>query len=166
MQLKTPALLMPSLILMALMFQACPSPEPAVYTAPTFNATNTSATGDEALTASDNKIIVNKHYTVTITINDIPHVYTGTCSSNELPVSEGNEVSIIGSFGEDAATGHIRFTLPDGTYGIVSKVHPTYNWTVPADIAPGDKIVAQWVDNTGNIPYPELSSSITLIDFK
>lgn len=138
-------------------------PEVTVYTAPSFNATNISANGEKSLTASDNKVIVNLAYNVTITVNGEPQVFTGSCSSNELPVMEGNEVEIVASFDSEAAASNICFALPDGSKKIVSKADPICRWTVPANFTTGDKIVAYWADNSGKIQHQDLSSSITLI---
>lgn len=141
----------------------CDEPQVKVYTAPSFKATNVSVTADKSLTASDNKVVVNLNYNVTITINGEPQIFTGSCSSNELPVIEGNEVEIVASFDDDAATTNVCFTMPDGSKEIVSKAAPGCKWIVPTDFKAGDKIVAQWADNSGKIQHESLSSSITLI---
>jgi len=141
-------------------------PEVKVYTAPSFKATNCSVTGDKDLTASDNKVVVNLSYKVTITVNGEPQIITGTCSSNELPVVAGNEVEIVASFDKEAPTSNVYFTLPDGSKEIVSKSAPTCSWVVPTTFKAGDKIIAQWADNSGKIQHASLSSSITLIDLQ
>ncbi len=141
----------------------CDEPQETVYTAPSFKATNVSVTADKSLTASDNKAVVILNYNVTITINGDPQTFSGTCRSSELPVIEGNEVEIVASFDDDAATTNIRFTMPDGSKEIVSKTNPSCKWIVPTNFMAGDKIVAQWADNSSKIQYESLSSSITLI---
>lgn len=143
--------------------EPCEEPQVKVYTAPSFKATNISVNGDKSLTASDNKAVVNLNYSVTITINGEPQIFTGACSSNELPVIVGNEVEIEASFDDDAATSNICFTMPDGSKEIVSKNNPICKWIVPNSFNAGDKIVAQWADNSGKIQHESLSSSITLI---
>ena len=142
----------------------CDEPQVKVYTAPSFKATNVSVTADKSLTASDNKVVVNLTYNVTITINGELQIFTGSCNSNELPVIEGNEVEIVASFDDDAATSNVCFTMPDGSKDIVTKADPSCKWIVPTGFRAGDKIVAQWADNSGKIQYESLSSSITLIE--
>lgn len=141
----------------------CDEPQVKVYTAPSFKATNVSVTADKSLTASDNKVVVNLNYNVTITINGEPQIFTGSCSSNELPVIGGNEVEIVASFDDEAATTNVCFAMPDGSKEIVTKADPVCKWIVPTNFKDGDKIVAQWADNSGKIQHESLSSSITLI---
>lgn len=135
-----------------------------VYTAPSFTTTNVSASGEKSLTASDNKVVVNLNYKVTITINGEPTIFSGSCNSNELPVISGNEVEVKASFDENRATDNICFTMPDGSKRIVTKDNPSCIWIVPANFMSGDKITAQWADNSGKIQYANLLSTITLID--
>lgn len=139
------------------------APPVNVITAPSFKATNISVTEEEPMVASDNSIIVNVNYSVTITVDGVTEVYTGTRNSNELPVWAGNEVEIRAYFDGDAPTSNICFTMPDRTVEYVSKENPVCKWTVPTDFGTGDKIVAQWVTQSGKILYQNLSSSITLI---
>lgn len=134
-----------------------------VTTPPSFNATNASTAGEKPLTASDSKIGVNLTYNITIATDGEIKSFTITCSSNELPVSEGNEVEITASFDDESATSYICFALPDGSREIVTKANPVCKWVVPASFKPGDAIVAQWADKSGNIIHKNLSSSITLI---
>lgn len=141
----------------------CDVPPIKVYTAPSFKAINISATGDKTLTASDSKIVVNYNYTVTITVNGEPQIFTGSCSSNELPVMKGNEVEITASFDDNAATSNICFTMPDGNIQTVTKVNPNCKWIVPSSFSSGDKIYAQWADESSKIQHQDLTSSITLI---
>lgn len=140
----------------------CDEPKVMVYTSPSFKAANVSVIADKPLTASDNKEVVNLNYNVTITINGEPQTFTGSCSSNELPVIEGNEVEVVASF-DDAATTNVCFTMPDGSKEIVTRADPICKWIVPTNFNDGDKIVAQWAANSGKIQHESLSSSITLI---
>lgn len=156
--------MMALLAILGLSLQSCgDEPEATVYTAPSFMAINISVNGDSPLTASDSKAVVNLDYSVTITVNGEPQTFTGSHSSNELPVMAGNEVEIVASFDEDAATSNICFTMPDGSKEIVSKSTPFCKWIVPTGFEAGDKIVAKWADNSGKIQHENLSSSITLI---
>ncbi len=141
--------------IVGLFLQSCDNDEPevAVYTAPSFKATNNSASGEKALTASDNKVVVNLTYTVTMIVNGESQVFTGSCCSNELPVMVSNEIAITASFDENAATSNICFTMPDGCKETVTKTSPTYKWTVPTSFSDGDKIIAQWADNSGKMIY-------------
>ncbi len=75
----------------------------------------------------------------------------------------GNEVNIAASFDGNAATSNICFTMPDGSKKIVSKSQPICTWIVSNDLNVGDKIIAQWADESGMIQYSSLSSFITLI---
>lgn len=164
---KLTTLMIALVAVLGLSLQSCggdDEPNVTVYDAPSFKATNISVTGDKPLTASGNKVTVNITYNVTISINGETQVLTVTCSSNELPVEAGNEVEIVASFDKDAATSNVCFTLPDGSKEIVSKSAPSCKWVVPADFKAGDKIIAQWADNSGKIQQASLSSSITLIE--
>lgn len=143
--------------------ECCDEPKVQVYVAPSFKATNISVNGDKPLTASDNKDVVNFNYSVTITIDGEAQTFTGSYRSKELPVMAGNEVKITASFDENAATSNICFTMPDGSKKIVSKSQPICTWIVSNDLNVGDKIIAQWADESGMIQYSSLSSFITLI---
>ncbi|MDE5570732.1 MAG: hypothetical protein K2I86_01540, partial [Prevotella sp.] len=106
-------------------------------------------------------IVIN--YTTMITINGEQQVFTGSRSSNELPVMAGNEIEIIASFDDNAVTSNICFTMPDGSMQTVTKANPSCKWTVPSNFSSGDKINAQWADESGKIQHQDLTSSIVLI---
>lgn len=166
---KLTPLLIAVAVMLGLSLHSCggdSEPKVTVFEAPSFTATNISVKGDRPLTASDNKVVDTFNYSVTITVNGESQTITGSCSSNELPVIEGNEVEIVASFDGYAATSNICLTMPDGIKKIVSKDHPTCQWIVPMSFSDGDKITAQWADTSGNIQYDNLSSSITLISLE
>jgi len=168
---KLTTMMMAVVAIFGLSMQSCcddchDKPEVRVYTSPSFKAANISVSGDNVLTASDNKGVVNLTYNVTLTVNGVPQVFTGSCSSNELPVMAGNEVEIVASFDNEAATSNICFAMPDGSKEIVTKSAPSCKWTVPANFTAGDKIVAQWADKSGKIQHENLSSSIILIELQ
>lgn len=140
-------------------------PEIQVYTAPYFKAANVSAVGEKPL-AANSGVSINCSYTVTVMVNGESQVFSGTFSSTELPVVEGNEVEIKVSFDNQAPSSYVCFTMPDGSTELVSKSDPSFMWVVPESFQAGDKIVAQWSDKSGKIEFETLSSSITLIDLK
>ncbi len=162
---KLTSLLIALVAVLGLSVQSCDNDDLIqVNTAPLFKATNVSASGDKPLTAYYGRANVElKHYSVTVAINGESQTFTGSCNSNELPVIEGNEVDIVVSFEDDALTTNVCFTMPDGSREIVTKADPVCKWIVPAGFKPGDKIIAQWADNSGNIKNKDLLSSITLI---
>lgn len=164
-------MMMVMIAIFGLSIQSCdPDPEPEtpnihVYTSPSFSAANISVTGDSVLKAKDSKIIISLNYTVTLTIDGVPQVFTGSCKSNELPVMAGNDVEISADFDDNAASSYMCFTMPDGSKHIITKATPNFKWAVPSDFIPGAKIVAQWADNSGKILHESLSSYISLIEF-
>lgn len=164
---KLTSTLMAIVAIMGISLQSCCEDDDCrlkVYSAPKFTATNTDADGDKALTARDDKHGTETvNYTVSVTINGETQTFTGTYSSNELPVITGNEVEIVATFDDNAATSYVCFMMPDGSRQTVSEEAPVCKWTVSDSFSSGDKIIAQWADKSGKIKHSDLSSSITLI---
>lgn len=143
---------MNAVVLIVLMFGicGCENDDPVITTTNnllSFSATNLSDENKTKVNSTDENITFN--WNINFDINGNKSSYSGTSKKNVLPVLAGNEIEV--TFKPTTNQNEATFTLPDGTTRKVTKVEPSFKWTIPQTIKSGDQITGENTYRDGDV---------------